>query len=229
MADYVPTPINNGVADNDGTGDPWRTGWIKVNVNFNGIAADLATRAKQVDLDAETAARETAISDLAAELALKADIGGADDLSATYARFDAAQTISNTERRQLGANTGALITLPFLLVDGLTDPASGTFNLPILPADFNVFDMFLTLSQRTMGTGGTFQVAYSLDNGGVTAGGQIATNIPASGKLGSTIIIAGRVLLNGVANTLTVVVTDTETGAPVHKGLTLWLRGTWAA
>lgn len=223
------TPINIGVSDDDNTGDTLRAAGNKINTNFAAVDTALAARALAADLTTEVAARTADVAALEAALALKADATDVVDPSTVTPHFDLAQTIDIDQRRTLAINTGGFVTLPFQLVDGATNFASGTFNLPFFPQNFIVHDIYIMLHQRTVGSGGTFQVAFTLDQGATNIGGAAAAAVTGAGKSTGTVVVAARRMTKELATSVTATVVNTETGSPVAKGATLWLRGVWEA
>ncbi len=221
------TKVNVGTSNNDGTGDNLRAAMQKVNTAFDNIKTEVDLKVYSSDFAAEVAERDSQHADIVSALADKVNVS---DLAAATNTpiFDGTQAITSAQRRQLAQNTGAYVTLMFPIYDAATDVASGSFDLPFLPDGFSIVDMFVTMSKRTVGSGGSFMLAYGLTNDGNTVGGSISTAVDASGKLGSTVVISGYLVVAGKANALTLTVTNTETGSPVAKGLTLWLRGAWA-
>mgnify|MGYP000110754749 CR=1 FL=1 len=222
-------PINVGVDEDDVTGDLNRDAWIKVNSNFAAVDAQIADLAPQTELDALETALDSAIDTINDALALKQDAADPLDPGDGVAHFDGAQTITGTERRQLAINTGGFVTLTYDLVASSTTIAgTNTYKLPIFPETFRVHSAYLSLVERTVGSGGTLLVGFTLDQSAVNIATNTGTHIPASGKIGSTISGTPQ-LVSGNATSVTVTVTDTETGSPVRKGLRLWVRGIWEA
>lgn len=223
------TPINVGTAANDNTGDQNRTGWQKVNANFVDAQAQLNTKASAANLTTEIADRTSDVAAIIATLATKADLADVIDPGTVEPRFDAPQTIINDQRRQLAENEGGYVTLPFQLQDAATDAATGTYYLPMFPQNFILCDFFLMLHRRTIGTGGTLTGAFTLDQGATNIGGAASGAITGAGKMQGIIAVLGRRITKELNTTCALTITSTETGSPVAKGATLWLRGVWEA
>lgn len=222
-------PINVGVDEDDVTGDLNRDAWIKANSNFAAVDVQIATLAPQTDVDALETELDSAVATINAALDLKQDAADPLDPGDGVAHFDAAQTITVTERRQLAINTGGFVTLDFQLVAPTVDVAGTvTYKLPIPPENFRVHSAYLTLYQRTVGSGGTFLVGLTLDQGATNIATNTGTAMTSTGKIGST-ISGTPTLTGGLITTITVTITNTETGSPVVKGLQLWIRGIWEA
>lgn len=220
-------PINVGIDPDDVTGDLNRDAWIKVNSNFSAVDTQLAAAATAVAVAALDTELDDAVAALNDALALKQNISDPLDPGDGVAHFDAAQVISNTEKRQLIQNTGGHVVIQAEIVPPATTLAgTTTVKLPISPRDFYLDSIFITLTERTVGSGGTLVVGFSLDQGATVVASNAGTAIGANGILVGTLGVANTVI-GGNATSFTLTVVDTETGAPIRKGAMLWMRGHW--
>lgn len=216
------TPVNVGTVANDSTGDTNRAGWIKVNTNFASVDTQLGNKASNTDLATEVAARTTLAGNTAAALALKANL-------ASVAVCDASLVLTNDDKRQLVNNTGGHVTFALSLVDGAVNIASGTIKLPMFPQNFVLQDLFVMLTQRTVGSGGTLTGSFSLDQGATNIAASVSGAITGIGKMTGVIAVTDRKIVKELATSATLTIATTETGSPVAKGASLWLRGVWEA
>lgn len=218
--------INVGTDPNDGTGDVLRDAFITVNDNFAATSDALDAKATVSGLTAEVAARVSDTAATVAALALKADAidGPAIDPNAPHSNI--AETYTNTQKDQLALNMGLFVTVPLQLIPYGTTITTQTLKL-ILPDKFFIHDIYLTVNERVVGSGGSLLISYSLDQGATTHAYGTALAMTGTGRVLSTGIPIP-VIPGGTATSLVLTVTDTETGSPIAKGLILWLRGHYA-
>lgn len=218
--------INVGTTPNDGTGDVLRDAFITVNDNFQAVSDALDDKATATSVTAETAARVSDIATLTAEIATKQDAADGAVVDENAIHFNAAETLTNTEKDQHALNAGLFVTIPFQLIPYGTTITTQTLKL-VLPDKFFIHDIFLTVNERVVGSGGSLLISYSLDQGATTHAYGTALAMTGTGRVQSTAIPTA-VILGGTSTNLVLTVTNTETGSPIAKGLILWLRGHFA-
>ena len=223
----MPFPqINVGTAPNDGTGDVLRDAFITVNDNLDSVDTALAAKAATSALTAEEAARIADDAALAALIATKQDAADGDVVDTNTVHNNATETFTNTQKDQFALNAGLFVTIPFQLIPYGTTITTQTLKL-VLPDKFFIHDIFLTVNERVVGSGGSLLISYSFDQGATTHAYGTALAMTGTGRVQST-GIPTPVILGGTSTNLVLTVTNTETGSPIAKGLILWLRGHFA-
>lgn len=237
---YIPIPY--GAVANDHTGIPNRNAWTAVDTMFQELYAIIGDAATQDELDDAIEAITLTVSGLTDALANKADQSDV-DLKAAIANVivnNATQAHTNTQRRQMATNSGAAVAMPFEVLPESEVLGGGAFliYLPRFPLPFTLMSVALCAKQ-TSGAGlaaadytGTMTLATLANTGGAstTLAEAAGAGLPFNNK---GVMACDIVVSDGLVPTdqmqLTVAITKVTGGAPDLLGLTLWLRGVWAA
>jgi hypothetical protein len=203
--------LNIGSAPDDGTGDPLRSAYHKANLNFTELYQLVGLRATTQALNEEAAAR------LAADN-LRA-------LLTQIVRTDAAQVLTTAQKLQAAVNGGTLVTIPFQLIAPTVNIASGTWQLPPLPANFHLHSVHLTIRSASAST---LNFAFTMEGANVITplAGYQQADTDSGASIPTTVIAPG--IVAGKQLTANLSVFTPLYGGDDSTGLCLWLRGVWA-
>lgn len=219
-------PINIGSVGNDGSGDPIRDAFSKINLMFTEVYAGLSQKATSEQLGAFVTDVGTNIAALGLAIQGKADsslIAAKADI-ASVARIDQDAPLQPGARLQLASNTGMEVSFPVIAFAHDEDIEAGEFVSFVIPNKFIVSSVWVTASHVG---GGQLTAALR-----TTDGDTVASCADAPFTLTG---LTGRIQLNRdieailAGKELKFVVTSYHPDylEPAAKGLTVWLRGVW--